>query len=163
MQSKRIDQVEMLHAIKRAPKISSPTPLVSVSKEQEIVKKVELIPSTISKEIETPGILQEAQKIEKTSTELPPKIIPSASSFLEASLSTQFDDLMNNFENMTGYEIGLALEKLQDEILEIKGFNAALRQIRMSSSKLKRKNILDSAEKEELFNKLGFWREKLKL
>lgn len=172
IQSKKIDQVEMMHAIKRAPKISLPKQLVSVPKEQEIINKVESSPSTISpnliappeKEKESSGILQEAQRIEKSSVEIPPNIIPSTPSSSEASLSTQFDDLMNNFETMTGDEIALILEKLQDEILETKGFNASLRQIRMSSSTLKRNmNLLNSAEKEELFNKLGFWREKLNL
>jgi len=172
IRSKRFDQVEIMHAIKRAPVASSLNQLISVPKEAEIVKKVEPTPSKISpkpitppeKEIEPSGILQEAQRIEKISVELPPNIIPSSPSSSEASLSTQFDDLINNFENMTGNEIALILEKLQDEILETKGFNAALRQIRMSSSKLKRNmNLLNSAEKEELFNKLGFWREKLNL
>ncbi len=172
IQSKRFDQAEMMQAIKRASVISSTEQLISIPTEAEIVKKIEPIPSTISpkpitapkKEIEPSGILQEAQRIEKISVEVPPNIIPSSPSSSEASISTQFDDLMNNFENMTGNEIALILEKLQDEILETKGFNAALRQIRMSSSKLKRNmNLLNSAEKEELFNKLGFWREKLNL
>ena len=172
IQSKRIEQVEIMHAIKRAPDTSLPKQLVSIPKEPEIVKKVEPIPSTISpehiappkKEIEPPGILQEAQRIEKTSAEIPLNIIPSAPSSSEASISNQFDDLMNNLDNMTGNAIALILEKLQDDILETKGFSAILRQIRMSSSSLKpNKNLLNAAEKEELFNKLGFWRNKLKL
>lgn len=172
IQSKRIEQVEIMHAIKRAPDTSLPKQLVSIPKEPEIVKKVEPIPSTISpehtaplkKEIEPPGILQEAQRMEKPSTEIPPNIIPSAPSTSEASISNQFDDLMNKLDNMTGNEIALILEKLQDDILETKGFSAILRQIRMSSSSLKpNKNLLNAAEKEELFNKLGFWRNKLKL
>jgi len=172
IQSKRIEQVEIMHAIKRVPDTSLPKQLVSIPKEPEIVKKTGAIPSTISpehttppkKEIEPPGILQEAQRIEKPSVEIPPKIIPSAPSSSEASLSNQFDELMNKLDNMTGNEIALILEKLQDDILETKGFSAILRQIRMSSSSLKpNKNLLNVAEKEELFNKLGFWRNKLKL
>ena len=171
MQSKKLDQVQMLQAIKRTPSIASPKPRVATPKEPEIVKNVESTQSINPPPIAAPekekaltGILQEAQTMEKTSVEVQPNIITGTPNSTEASLSTQFDNLMNSFENMTGYDIALILEKLQDEILETKGFNAALRQIRMSSSKLKRnKNLLNSAEKEELFNKLGFWREKLNL
>ena len=172
IQSKRFEQAEIMRAIKRAPDTSLPKQLVSVPKEQETVKKVEPIPSKISpehtippkKEIEPPGILQEAKKIEKPSTEIPPSMTPSVPSSSEASISNQFDDLMNKLDNMTGNEVALILEKLQDDILETKGFSAILRQIRMSSSSLKpNKNLLNVAEKEELFNKLGFWRNKLKL
>ena len=172
IQSKRFEQAEIMHAIKRAPETSLPKQPVSIPKVTETVKKVEPILSNISpehtippkKEIEPPGILHEAKRIEKPSTEIPLSMTPSVPSSSELSISNQFDDLMNKLDNMTGNEIALILERLQDDILETKGFSSILRQIRMSSSSLKlNKNLLNAVEKEELFNKLAFWRNKLKL
>ncbi len=71
---------------------------------------------------------------------------------------------MSKLDTLPGEHIALLLEKLQDDILERKGFSAVLRQIRMSTNALKNsKNLLNNIEKEELRNKIKFWRSKLKI
>ena len=72
--------------------------------------------------------------------------------------------MINELAAMTGYNIALSLQNLQDDILERKGFSAILRQIRLSITELKANpNLLNPSEKQELTNKINFWRAKLKI
>ncbi|MBY9021502.1 MAG: hypothetical protein KGD67_10605, partial [Candidatus Lokiarchaeota archaeon] len=82
----------------------------------------------------------------------------------DAYLSSQIDDLLNNLGNMTGNDIAKTLQSLQNDILEKKGYSAVLRQIRMGISPLtSNPNVLNSSEKQDLVNKIKFWRSKLKI
>ena len=79
-------------------------------------------------------------------------------------LSNEIDKLLNNLGTMTGHDISINLQQLQDDILERKGFSGVLRQIRMSIQGLKNnKNLLNPSERQELINKVAFWRNKLKI
>ena len=107
---------------------------------------------------------QEKPPIEPVGVNIQSEVLPSIENSSNVFLSNQFDNLLDKLENTPGNAIASTLENLQDDILENIGFNAVLRQMRMSSSALKsKKNLLDSAEKEELLNKIKFWRNKLKL
>ena len=96
----------------------------------------------------------------KTTPEL--QLEPALST--DAYLSTQFSNIMEKIDTLPGQHVALLLEKLQDDLLERKGFSAVLRQIRMSIGPLKSKmNLLNTTEKEELRTKMSFWRTKLKI
>ena len=65
---------------------------------------------------------------------------------------------------MTGYDIATKLQNIQDDILEKKGYSAVLRQIRMGITPLKSNpNLLNATERQDLINKIKFWRSKLKI
>jgi len=56
------------------------------------------------------------------------------------------------------------LQDLQNNILEEKGFSSVLQQIRLGISKLRSNpNLLNAVERQELTNKIKFWRNKLKI
>ncbi|MFW9784785.1 MAG: hypothetical protein ACFFFB_21075, partial [Candidatus Heimdallarchaeota archaeon] len=82
----------------------------------------------------------------------------------DAYLSAQIDKLLSNLGNMTGHEIASKLQNIQDDILERKGYSGILRQIRMGITPLKDNfNILSPPERQELINKISFWRSKLNI
>jgi len=155
IQSKKFDQVEITQAIKRAPgpavpqpqyqrPITPPTPKVS----QPLPPKPE--------PIRTPPA---PEPIKPT-----PVIQPGMDLSVDANLSHQFDNIVGKIDTLPGEEIALLLEKLQDDLLEQKGFSAILRQIRMGITPLKsNRNILSNTEKDELRSKIRFWRSKLNL
>ncbi|MFX1477220.1 MAG: helix-turn-helix domain-containing protein [Promethearchaeota archaeon] len=172
IQSKKIDQVEVLQAIRHIPespppqqtKVATFTP--PPKKEPEIVNRPKLDQSTSVPTI--PVQQKPAIKIETP-------VEPLVSTFKEVSstapihstdefLSNEIDKLLNNLGNMTGYDISLNLQQLQDDILERKGFSSVLRQIRISIQNLKsNQNVLNPSERQELINKVAFWRNKLKI
>jgi len=162
IQSKKYEQVEITHAIKQAPEVSplqpqyqKPiTPIVPKISEPLPPKTVPITPKPIEHPIE-PTI--EPIKMQ-------PDIQPEAVISSDGYLSTQFDEILGNIDTMPGEQIASKLEKLQDDVLERKGFSAVLRQMRMGISPLKRNmNLLNNVEKEELRSKINFWRSKLKI
>jgi hypothetical protein len=93
-----------------------------------------------------------------------PEIQPKAVISSDGHLSSQIDNILSKIDTLSGNHIALLLERLQDDILERKGFSGVLRQIRMSSTDLKdNMNLLNNDDKEGLRNKIHFWRSKLKL
>jgi sugar-specific transcriptional regulator TrmB len=174
IQSKKLDQVEVLHELRKTTKPivpkerTIPQPQISapIKKEPEI--STPIIPKS------PPPINQEPIKIEPTvkiepQTETPtfkPEPTMSAATIgsSDAYLSTQIDDLLHNLPNLTGYDIAERLQNIQDDILERKGFSGVLRQIRMGITPLKgNRNILTPTERQELINKINFWRGKLNI
>jgi len=72
--------------------------------------------------------------------------------------------ILEKIDKLPGEQIAMLLERLQDDILEKKGFSAILTQIRKGIDPLKRNmNLLNNTKKEELKSKMNFWRSKLKL
>jgi len=145
---------------------------VSVKIVPEPTKIVEQIPSIMlpkpsippKKTVHPEIFKQEETPIEPVGVNVQSEVLPSTTSSSDASLSNQFDNLLDKIEKMTGNAIASTLNILQDDILEKIGFSAVLRQMRISSSALKyKKNLLDSTEKEELLNKINIWRNKLKI
>jgi len=172
IQSKKLDQVEVLHELRRAPEPilpkERPTPSIPapISREPEkITPTVPERPSVIQQE---PIKLEPITKIE-TPIESPvitpePSMSTAAIGSTDAYLSSQIDKLINNLPNMTGYDIASELQNIQDDILERKGFSAVLRQIRMGITPLKSNpNLLNPSERQELINKINFWRSKLNI
>ncbi|MHA1492016.1 MAG: hypothetical protein ACTSRI_20490 [Promethearchaeota archaeon] len=78
-----------------------------------------------------------------------------------AYLSKQYDLLLNNIDGMTAVEVSSALERLYNEITEIKGYSSVLNQIQLASSNLKVNPALTQADISTLKKKMSFWRKKL--
>ncbi|MFX1302869.1 MAG: hypothetical protein ACFE9X_05890 [Promethearchaeota archaeon] len=169
IQSKKYEQVEVLQAIKQAPvrefaqpRFQQPITPTSRVSEQILPKPIET-PEIIAEEpikpIPSKPLVPQLEPIKKT-----PDIQPAAFISTDGFLSSQFDNILSKIDTLPGAQIALLLEKLQDDLLERKGFSAVLRQIRMGTTDLKRNmNLLNEVEKEELIQKINFWRSKLKL
>ena len=171
IQSKKLDQVGIIQDIKRSAEAILPreelvTPIKpTVYKEPEKIVPPPQEPSLPIKEPIEPEPLKKVEiDVETPEISTPTGISVAPISSADSYLSNQIDNLLNNLSNMVGYDIAESLQKLQDDILERKGFSGVLRQIRMSSSDLKRNpNLLEPSEKEMLIKKINFWREKLKI
>ncbi|UCC20589.1 MAG: hypothetical protein JSV62_04690 [Promethearchaeota archaeon] len=168
IQSKKYDQVEITQAVKQTPSISAPQPrFQQPSPPTEPIIPKEVPPKTF----ETPKNIHEEpiKPPEPLKPQLEPvkpisDVQPTTSISSDAYLSTQFTNILEKIDTLPGEQIALLLEKLQDDILERKGFSAILRQIRMGTTPLKSKmNLLNNDEKEELKSKIIFWKSKLKL
>jgi len=158
IQSKKFEQVEITHAIKQTPEPSIAQPQYQQPITPPIPKVSQQIPLTPTPT--PPEPLRPQLEPVKTTLDIQPEIVIST----DAYLSTQFDNILGKIDTLPGEQIALLLEKLQDDILERKGFSAILRQIRMGINPLKRNmNLLNNAEKEELRSKISFWRSKLKI
>ncbi|MEE9376468.1 MAG: helix-turn-helix domain-containing protein [Candidatus Lokiarchaeia archaeon] len=164
IQSRKFEQVEITHAIKQAPEVSPLQPTYQKPVTPTVLKTSEKIPP---KTVPTPEITPEKVITPAPTQTIEPAIQPikmEAGISSDGYLSTQFDTILSKIDTLHGENIALLLEKLQDDILEKKGFSAILRQIRMGISPLKNnRNLLNNNEKEELRSKLNFWRSKLKL
>jgi hypothetical protein len=169
IQSKKLDQVEVLQAIKRTQVASMPSETFTPTVEPQIPKTITTTPPK-QPPIEPKVIIQPEPVIKVE----PPKEIPeykeetpmstAAIGSTDAFLSSQIDKLLNNLEIMTGYDIAASLQTIQDDILEKKGYSAVLRQIRMSITPLKSNpNLLNASERQDLISKINFWRSKLKI
>ena len=174
IQSKKLDQVEVLHELRRAPEHILPKERPTPSIPAPITKEPERMTPTVP---ERPSVIQQEPiklepiakietpieaPIERPIIEPEPSMSTAAIGSTDAYLSSQIDKLINNLPNMTGYEIASDLQNIQDDILERKGFSAVLRQIRMGITPLKSNpNLLNPSERQDLINKINFWRSKL--
>jgi hypothetical protein len=169
IQSKKLDQVEVLHAIKRAPEAVLPSETITPTVKPPITEKFAPTPPeqppiepevTIQPEPVIKATPQ--QEVSEFREETPMSTASIGST--DASLSAQIDTLLNSLGDLTGYDIASKLQNLQDDILEKKGYSAVLRQIRMGIAPLKSNpNLLNPSEKQDLINKINFWRSKLKI
>ncbi|MFX1530453.1 MAG: hypothetical protein ACFFBC_05030 [Promethearchaeota archaeon] len=172
IQSKKLDQVEILHELKKAPEPSFPKERLTPSIPPPIKEEPERITPPIP---ERPSVIQQEpvklEPITKIETPVEPPTIPQEPSMstaaigsTDAFLSNQIDQLLNNLPNMTGEDIAAKLHNIQDDILERKGFSGVLRQIQMGITPLKsNSNLLNPTERQELINKINFWRSKLNI
>ncbi len=177
IQSKKLDQVEILHRIKRPPEPLLPkeriTPSITLpdtNESEKIISSPIERPDDALKEPIKSEPLQETIKTSIATPTEPPvmknQIIPPTTAIgaSKGTLSDQFDDLLKNLPNMTGNNIASTLQDLQDGILEKKGFSSVLRQIRLSISAIRSSpNLLTTIERQELTNKINFWRTKLNI
>ena len=174
IQSKKLDQVEILHELKRTtrPSIPKERPIPQPQIPTPIKREPEINPPIVHES--PPQMQQEPVKIEPTVKIEPPVETPSfkpepsmsiaSIGSTDAYLATQIDKLINALPNLTGYDIAAQLQNIQDDILERKGFSAVLRQIRMGITPLKNNpNILNPTERQELISKINFWRSKLNI
>ncbi|MFX0140235.1 MAG: hypothetical protein ACFFDN_41730, partial [Candidatus Hodarchaeota archaeon] len=131
---------EVMHMIKK-PVLEKPLKEEPLKKEPFIEEKVITLPP--KEEIE-----------EREPAEAPTLTI----------LSNKFNEIINNLEKMTGTELSLALERFQNEYVEIEGYNSVLRNIHNKSIELKNNpEILSSPVREELKLSLKIWKQKLNL
>ena len=161
IQSKKMEQVEILTAIKKAPE-----PILSTEKQTTPAKPhISEQPSTIPEvTIQPKSVIKTEPSLDDPEVKPETSISTAAIGSTDAYLSSQFDKLLNSLADMTGYDIATKLQQLQDDILEKKGYSGVLRQIRMGISPLKSNpNLLNASEKQDLINKINFWRSKLKI
>jgi hypothetical protein len=160
IQSKKFDQVEITQAIKYAPEPSIKKPTY----QQPVTPAVPKVTQEVSPKPTPSTLTPEPIKPQIQPVKTSPSTAPGIDISSDANLSSQFDNILGKIDTLPGEHIALLLERLQDDILEKKGFSAILRQIRMGTTPLKgNMNLLNNAEKEELRSKISFWRSKLKL
>jgi sugar-specific transcriptional regulator TrmB len=161
IQSKKLDQVEVLHELKR----TSP-PIIPKERTEPISPPIQKEPKKVISPVpaQEPIKFEPVTKVEPSISKPEPIMSTAAIGSTDAFLSAQIDKLLNNLANMTGIDIATSLQTIQNDILEKKGYSAILRQIRMGISPLKTNpNILNPTERQELINKINFWRSKLKI
>jgi sugar-specific transcriptional regulator TrmB len=169
IQSKKIEQVEVLHAIRRTPEPVLPPEKFTTPTKSYIPEKITPTPAeepSVVPEvaIQPKPVIKLAPSVTVPDIKTEPSISTAAIGSTDASLSAQIDKLLNNLANMTGYDIATSLQIIQDDILEKKGYSAVLRQIRMSITPMKSNpNLLSPIERQELHQKINFWRQKLKI
>ena len=90
-----------------------------------------------------------------------PKTTPSGEKSL---LTKQFDLIFDNVDSLMGIELSSALEKFQSEYIKETGYNSVLKNIHNTSTTLRSKTyVLSQPEKEDLRQKMNFWRQKLNI
>jgi hypothetical protein len=144
---------EVVHSIKSSieREISTPKPQTPVElKKEEQKERVRLKPQVQIPKVMTPP-LQESAPTEK----------PAVG---ESLLSKQFNLIFENLDSLMGLELSSALEKFQSEYIKEKGYNSVLKNIHNTSATLKsKKYVLSQPEKDDLKQKMNFWRTKLEL
>ncbi|MFW9820245.1 MAG: hypothetical protein ACFFE5_11605, partial [Candidatus Thorarchaeota archaeon] len=162
IQSKKFDQVEITQAIRGVPEPAIPRAEYQRPTIPPTTKVSESLPLK-PRPIMTPSV-PETPKHQMESVKPSYIVQPDMDLSTDGFLSHQFDNILSKIDTLPGEQIALLLEKLQNDILEKKGFSATLRQIRMGINPLKRNlNLLDNTQKEELRSKIKFWRSKLSL
>ncbi|MHA2128032.1 MAG: hypothetical protein ACW99E_22255, partial [Promethearchaeota archaeon] len=170
IQSKKLDQVEIIQTIKRASLQAVPkpetTPSISPTVSTEPEKVITSIPEKLSpipeEQIQPKPVIK--TEIPSVTSKIETSVSTSPIGSLDEFLSNQVDQLLDKLATMTGRDIASSLQNLQDDILERKGFSTVLRQIGLSVTQLKSNhNLLDVAVKQELIDKIKFWRGKLKI
>ena len=100
-----------------------------------------------------------------------PKVMPPQDSTTteklaegESLLTKQFNLIFENVDSLMGLELSSALEKFQSEYIKDKGYNSVLKNIHNTSTTLKSKTyVLSQPEKDDIKQKMNFWRTKLDL
>ncbi len=144
---------EVVHSIKSSiereistPKLQTPVEL----KKEEQKERARLKPQVQIPKVMTPP-LQESTPTEK----------PVVG---ESLLSKQFNLIFESLDSLMGIELSSALEKFQSEYIKDKGYNSVLKNIHNTSTTLKSKTyVLSQPEKDDLKQKMNFWRTKLEL
>jgi len=82
----------------------------------------------------------------------------------ESLLTKQFNLIFDSVDSLMGLELSSTLEKFQSEYIKEKGYNSVLKNIHNTSTILKSKTyVLSQPEKDDLKQKMTFWRTKLDL
>jgi len=82
----------------------------------------------------------------------------------ESLLAKQFNLIFDSVDSLMGLELSSTLEKFQSEYIKEKGYNSVLKNIHNTSTTLKNKTyVLSQPEKDDLKQKMTFWRTKLDL
>ena len=142
---------EVMHSIKSSieKEISTPKPQTHVKlKKEEQKERARLKPIVQVPKVMVP---QESLPTEK----------PAGG---ESLLTKQFNLIFDSVESLMGLELSSALEKFQSEYIKEKGYNSVLKNIHNTSATLKSKTyVLSQPEKDDLKQKMNFWRTKLDL
>jgi hypothetical protein len=137
------------------------------------------IKSNIEREISAPkpqahvDLRKEEQKERarlKPMVQIPKVIVPQESvttkkpAVGESLLTKQFNLIFDSVDSLMGLELSSTLEKFQSEYIKEKGYNSVLKNIHNTSTTLKSKTyVLSQPEKDDLKQKMTFWRTKLDL
>ncbi len=142
---------EVMHSIKSSidKEVSTPKPQSFVdTKKEEQKERARLKPIVQIPKVITPQ--------ESVTTEKPAEG--------ESLLTKQFNLIFENVDSLMGLELSSALEKFQSEFIKNKGYNSILKNIHNTSATLKSKTyVLSQPEKDDLKQKMNFWRTKLLL
>ena len=142
---------EVMHSIKSSIEkdVSTPKPQSFVdTKKEEQKERARLKPIVQIPKVITP---QESVTTEKSAEG-------------ESLLTKQFNLIFENVDSLMGLELSSALEKFQSEFIKNKGYNSILKNIHNTSATLKSKTyVLSQPEKDDLKQKMNFWRTKLLL
>jgi len=146
---------EVMHAIKSSIIQETPPPKLA----QEPVKIAE---EPLKEHIKLKPIVQIPKVIAPPEKEVPvPETTPSGEKSL---LTKQFDLIFDNVDSLMGIELSSALEKFQSEYIKETGYNSVLKNIHNTSTTLRNKTyVLSQPEKEDLRQKMNFWKNKLNL
>jgi len=140
---------EVVHSIKSSIEKESSAPKVQTFvdiKKEEQKTKVRLKPKVQIPKVITP---QES-------------VTPEKSVEKESLLAKQFNLIFENIDSLMGKEISSALEKFQSEYIKEKGYNSVLKNMHNTSATLKNKAyVLSQPEKDDLNQKMTFWKTKL--
>jgi len=140
---------EVMHSIKSSieKEISAPKPQTSVElKKEEQKERARLKPQVQIPKVMVPKELVTTEKLAAG----------------ESLLTKQFNLIFENLDSLMGLELSSALEKFQSEYIKDKGYNSVLKNIHNTSTTLKSKTyVLSQPEKDDLKQKMNFWRTKL--
>lgn len=143
-----------------------------MSSRKEVVHSIK---SSIEKDVSTPtpqSFVEIKKEEQKEKARLKPKVqIPkvmapqdSVTTKGESLLAKQFNLIFDNVDSLMGLELSSALEKFQSEYIKDKGYNSVLKNIHNTSTTLKSKTyVLSQPEKDDLKQKMNFWKTKLDL
>ncbi|MHA1233765.1 MAG: hypothetical protein ACTSQL_01610 [Promethearchaeota archaeon] len=142
---------EVMHSIKTSieREISAPKPQTHVElKKEEQKEKARLKPM-----VQIPKVMPPQESVSKEK--------PAGG---ESLLTKQFNLIFDSVDTSMGLELTSALEKFQSEYIKEKGYNSVLKNIHNTSTTLKSKTyVLSQPEKDDLKQKMNFWRTKLEL
>jgi len=142
---------EVVHSIKSSieREISTPKPQTHVElKKEEQKERARLKPMVVIPKVITP---QES-------------VIAKKPEVKESLLAKQFNLIFENIDSLMGTELSSALEKFQSEFIKDKGYNSVLKNMHNTSTTLMSKTyVLSQPEKDDLKQKMTFWRTKLDL
>ncbi|MHA2474523.1 MAG: helix-turn-helix domain-containing protein [Promethearchaeota archaeon] len=172
IQSKKLDQVEVLQSLKTtiqpqsSGERSTPIPRPSLPKTSEKLAPMttESPSSILTQSIQPKPAIQPDQISRPVEPKPQTDYSTGFGGTTDDFLTSQLDKIINDLPSMTGYVIASSLQSLQDDILERKGFSVVLRQMRLSITELKANpNLLNPTELQGLMNKIKFWRSKLRI
>ena len=146
---------EVMHAIKSSIIQETPPPKLA----QEPVKIAE---EPQKEHVKLKPIVKIPKVIAPPEKEVPvPITTPSGEKSL---LTKQFDLIFDSVDSLMGIELSSALEKFQSEYIKETGYNSVLKNIHNTSTTLRNKTyVLSQPEKEDLRQKMNFWKNKLNL
>ncbi|MHA1292147.1 MAG: hypothetical protein ACTSQJ_05705 [Promethearchaeota archaeon] len=149
------------------PPLTSAKPLIKTEESSTSAKAQKpSVKELLKKPLKAP-ITQTQKPVQKPIAESQQPIsgIPDSSGLSgDELLKNEFDNIIKNLTKMSGAQISSYFLKMQNDITEIRGYSAVLKQINLSANSLASNPAkLGRNEAEQLKKKISFWRKKLHL